>query len=772
MIEKMEKGEFGAQLPLQGEGGLDFFAVLWRRKATWICILGITLALAYLYALKATPVYESGAQLLLIKKEAPSAGMEAQLGYEDTVSTQILLITSPEVVQDAIEQGQLGALASLKGEENPLATVIENLEAEQAGGRGVVDPNVMQISYRGLNPDDCAAVLQAVIESYQEFLGGTYDEFSKETVGLITEAKDDLHEQLTNLEAEYRDHRQKAPLLWRGDEGANLHEARMAEIEAARSQVLVENAQIQARIDAIENALATGSRRAALMLLIENQDPDKPGKSGYGNRGVFEAKLFEVLLEEQALLESYGHDHPKVKAVRNKMDLIRQYLGSLPQEHEGPVDLLDIYIESLHEELAIGKKRLAEYDRLFEDENSDAKNLAHFQLNDEFYRNEIARTKQLFDGVLKQLGEMNLAKDYSGLSTALISRPARGQQVWPNLVVVLVIAAGVGLIAGFGLALLVEVADKRFRSPEDIQGHFGLPVVGHIPVIAAAKQRRRVKKAAAEPSPLLCTMHQPKGREAETYRAVRTSLYFSARAEGHRVVQVTSPSPGDGKTTLAANLAVSIANSGRKVLLLDADFRRPRVHRYFALGSDVGASSIIAGEAELPEAIRQGPVENLWVITSGPKLQHPADLLTSSRFKELIDVLREQYEFVIVDSPPLLAVTDPASIAPRVDAVLMVIRLTKNARHATRHALDILNALEAKVMGIVVNGIGKGNVYGRYGYNSYRYGYRYSSYRYGGYEYGYGPTNGNGRDDYYGDEEAGGKRPEERPAGAPAKPHP
>ena len=166
-------------------------------------------------------------------------------------------------------------------------------------------------------------------------------------------------------------------------------------------------------------------------------------------------------------------------------------------------------------------------------------------------------------------------------------------------------------------------------------------------------------------------------------------MYFGTQDENHKVIQITSPNPGDGKTTLAANLAVSIADSGKRVLLIDADFRRPKVHKYFGLDNAVGVSTVIAGEAEIPDAIRPTAVENLSAMPCGPRPHNPADLLTSPRFKEMIDLVREQYDFVIVDTPPLLAVTDPSVVAPRVDGVLMVLRLSKHARDAAMRATEL-----------------------------------------------------------------------------------
>jgi capsular exopolysaccharide synthesis family protein len=206
-----------------------------------------------------------------------------------------------------------------------------------------------------------------------------------------------------------------------------------------------------------------------------------------------------------------------------------------------------------------------------------------------------------------------------------------------------------------------------------------------------------------------------------------------------------------------------MADSDKRVLLVEADFRRPRVHKYFALDNEVGVSSVIAGDAEILDAIQQTPVKNLWAMPCGPRPHNPSDLLTSPRFKELIDLVRDQYDFIIIDTPPILAVTDSSVVAPRADAVLLVVRLTKHARDSALRTTEMLNGLGARILGVVVNGIGKtaGYGYGYQRYGSYRYGYGYQ--RYGGYQYSSRYSSGeNGESGgYYGEDE---ERPAKRRA--------
>jgi capsular exopolysaccharide synthesis family protein len=244
-------------------------------------------------------------------------------------------------------------------------------------------------------------------------------------------------------------------------------------------------------------------------------------------------------------------------------------------------------------------------------------------------------------------------------------------------------------------------------------------VIGHTPVFPKAVKSR---KDTCKLDTSLIAHYKPKSRSAESFRAIRTALYFSSRGSQHRVIQMTSPDPRDGKSTITANLAIAIAQSGKKTLLVDADFRRPRVHHLFGLKDDVGVTSVIAQSVELPEAIQASEVENLDCLPCGPRPDNPAELLTSAKFDELLAVLKDKYDFVLVDSPPILAVTDPGAIASRVDGVLMVLRINAQARHAATQSVEILRELGANLLGIVVNGVDGAN---SYGYRGYGYGYAY-----------------------------------------------
>lgn len=761
--------------PESQDSGWAFLGFLWRRLWLIILVVVVAFGLGYLNFLKQPAVFQSSAETLIVKQRvrAPIPGVQPEARYESTHET---LLRSPVIINQAVQKHELGALPSLRGSGNPAAQIIDGLTVAATIGES---GDIIRFSYASSSPEDCPKVLEAVIDAYHDFLGETYQNVNQETAALITQAKDVLDRQITETQQEYQKFRDAAPLMYLGGEGKNVHEARLQEIESIRSGLQVENWRTQAKIDAIEAALKRGGSREALNLMIgQIRDADGAvGSTGPDTRGSVEEQLFPLLMEEQMLLEDFGPDHPKVTTLRKRIQLTREHLlGKQPDGGDGPGepaesrDFYHVYLDSLREQIRLNDEQTESLTRLFEQESLAAKGMDKYQVQDATYRAEIQRKERMFDAVVARLEEINVSKELGSIKTQVIHPPGKGCQIAPDMKKCLTTAGILGLLAGLGLAFIIDSLDRRFRSPDDIRNEFGLPVVGHIPMIPVSENERRVRRQASESDasidPILRVFHHPRGRIAEAYRAVRTALYFSTRGGGHKVVQVTSPNPGDGKTTLAANLAVSIATSGKRTLLIDADFRRPRVHKVFGLGEVIGLSEVMGGRTELVDAIQDTPIEGLSILVCGRRPANPAELLTSSKFQQLIEVLREKYEFVIIDTPPILAVTDPLAVAPRVDGVLVVIRLGKSARNMAHKALEALDSLGATVLGIVVNGVGGGSRYGGYGYSSYGYGYRYGGYGHrndygeGDGQYGDGDADGAGEKSYFTEDDGRTKQKE------------
>jgi polysaccharide biosynthesis transport protein len=239
--------------------------------------------------------------------------------------------------------------------------------------------------------------------------------------------------------------------------------------------------------------------------------------------------------------------------------------------------------------------------------------------------------------------------------------------------------------------------------------------------------------------------HRPKAQSSEAFRAIRTALFFSTKGKTNSVIQVTSPTPGDGKSTIAANLAVSIAQSGKRVLLLDADMRRPSIHHAFGIKTQEGFPQVLLGEKTWRSAVYEcEEIPGLSILPCGAKPTNPAELISTPRVGELIEEMRHHFDFIIMDTPPVLAVTDPCPVAARVDGVILTIRIKKNVKISSDRATEVLHSVGANLIGVVVNGVGNQSGYGsQYSYGAYRAGYQYNGYGYGyGYSYGYGQKRG------------------------------
>ncbi|MCY2993762.1 MAG: polysaccharide biosynthesis tyrosine autokinase [Planctomycetota bacterium] len=717
---------------------LDLVRIGWRRKSLIALGTVVGLVLGSLYYVRSIPLYSSEAQILVVKKRPDVVTGEAMRmsHFEDYVTTHRILIRSPLIVERAVKQANLQALKSFVNEEGDLTdAIIAKLAVERASKESDGNPNsVLRLSFRGTVPSECGTVVNAVLDSYKAFLDETYRNMSDDTVDLITEARDVLDNDLTKKETTYREFREKSPMIWKGKEAVNPRQERLTQIESQRSALLLRRAEFEGQLATIENAQAASRSYEELVALVsdlsgkaDSSHPDRNASSTLKNQ------LLPLLLEEQTLLENYGPNHSQVLAVRQRIAATRNFFAlpsaAYSRAADGPgktrdsmtSDLVETYVQYLRLEL----DRIQTYEQvlseLFESEHETARELTSYEIQDADFRNSITRTQVLYDGLVKRLQEASMIKDYGGFDARIIAPAGMGRKVSPNALLTFPASAFLGVLAGIGLAYLAEIMDKSFRTPEEIRRRLGLPVVGHIPLLTVDQAARDRAASNGALDPMLFAYYQPRSAGAEAYRAIRTALYFSSVGEGHKVIQVTSPNPGDGKSTVTANVAVSIAQSGKRTLLIDADLRKPRQHKIFGVSPRVGLASVIARDAELADAIQDSQIRNLWILPCGPLPPDPAELLTSPRFPELLNLLRDQYDYVLVDSAPLLPVTDASVVAPRVDGVLLTVRLSKHGRPTAERAKEILNTLDATALGVVVNGVESGGA-GGYGYG-YGYGY-------------------------------------------------
>ena len=285
-----------------------------------------------------------------------------------------------------------------------------------------------------------------------------------------------------------------------------------------------------------------------------------------------------------------------------------------------------------------------------------------------------------------------------------INPPAEGRKIAPSPLTVLPPAALLGMLAGLGLAIAREVLDKRFRSPAELEGWFGLELLAVVPHEKQAVSKRLALPGKPRISLLLSTAHRPRSAEAEAYRSLRNTLSLSAHGTPTRVIQITSTNRSEGKSVLTANLGIALAQCGKRVLLVDADLYHPTLQQLFGIESELGLTALLDGQADPADAISDCGIAGLSLLTSGSLPADPGELLATARFPELLDALREQYDFILLDTPPVLAVSDTTAVAARVDGVLFALQIAQSNRSSAEQAIQALAAVGATILGVVITG--------------------------------------------------------------------
>jgi polysaccharide biosynthesis transport protein len=335
--------------------------------------------------------------------------------------------------------------------------------------------------------------------------------------------------------------------------------------------------------------------------------------------------------------------------------------------------------------------------------------------------------------VVDQLKQAQLSSDFDNVSTQTIAPvTVAADQTLTIPLLLWAIMVGVGL--GSGVAFLADLLEARVRTLAEIRKLVDVPLIGVIPFI-------RDSQIVSQGTAGLLSHQKPRSALAESYKTTRTNLEFLRRSRQAHVLLVASSLPGDGKTTTASNLAITLANTGRRTLLIDGDLRKPSLHRLFDVAREGGFSDALLSRESIDRLVQPTFVNNLDLLTTGHDVSNPAELLASERLGEVLNELRALYDMVLIDSSPLLLVTDPSIIAAVADGIILVVKISSTRRHDLDVTNDMLKTLGVPVFGMVINGVTRDEV--GYGYG---YGYGYGGYGYGGYGYGrknvspYGPS--------------------------------
>ncbi len=410
----------------------------------------------------------------------------------------------------------------------------------------------------------------------------------------------------------------------------------------------------------------------------------------------------EIDEKKQAVLEAVRRIDegagPGTNVWRQRQDLYREQI-ELRMQSTG-LDIRMAALQRMIEELIPKIPELAnknmEYDRL-------AKDAEH--VREQFNK---LREKE-FDIRTALSRESGQVARHESVMASVVPMRGEAMRMWINFV----IGGLVGFVVGFGLAVMLEIMDTSIRSIDDVTNYIGLEVIGTIPKMRFGKPKGgRRKRGTYVPEAkedqidaCIVTQHDPKSPISEAYRTLRTNFQFATIKQKPRTVMVTSAVPGEGKTTTAVNMAVTMADRGIRVLIIDTDLRRPNVHRFLRMERGPGLADVLRDGADIQSAIRKTPIENLWIISCGRVPPNPSELIGSERMQKLMAQLGRDFDLVICDAPSILVVTDPVLLATNVDTVVVVVSANNARRETVIRANKLLQAANAHIAGVVLNGL-------------------------------------------------------------------
>ncbi len=682
-------------------------------RQRWV-ILGSTilaLVFAFFYILKATPIYKSTSRLY-VEQTGPKIINE----YEGVMTramnylyTQAELIKSTPIVADVVNDAQIRQFRTFTDVDNQVAYIKGNLHVN-IGKRD----DIIAVSFDSPYPTEAAQLVNAVVDSYVRYQSTRQRSTVSEVLKILQKEKLKRDQELSDKLREMLEFTRQNSVVSFNNEGGNITFERLSKLSGALTEAQLAALNAKADFEAVESM---ASEPAKIKQFAAASDSAGVRVSLNDRETQLRSELRSAEVELKNARYHCTEDHPSIQAIHAKIDRINQELESQAKE------FADAYTEVMRLRWVTAKEREDELQTSFDSQLLAAREFGTKAAEYSVLQSESKRAERICEILDNRIKELNVTEDAGALNISVleVARPADHPSK-PQKAKIMGMALVLGFMLGSGLAFLRESLDYRLRTSEEISAVLGVPVLGVLP--SMSKKQSLVERGQK--------VHlEPKSFVAEACRTIRTAIYFGVPNGQAKTILVTSPDAGDGKTTVASNLAIAMAQAGQKTLLLDCDFRKPMQHRIFDVDNEKGLSSMLAGPYEENGAIIQGLVAGLDLLPRGPEVPNPAEMLNSKTFTEMLNNLSKQYDRIIIDSPPVGLVTDAQILAAVCDSTLLVLRAEKSTRKHSQQARDSLLSVGGHLLGAVVNNVSR--KHGRYGY--YGYGY-YGHYgRYGHYGY-------------------------------------
>jgi succinoglycan biosynthesis transport protein ExoP len=662
--------------------------VLWQRRWVVIGTVGACLFLGIVYLLLATPKFTSTARVQ-VQQNAPkllSDGRDPGPASENYIETQVSVIESTQVLARALDKIGYANLATFANADG------DPVEWMRESGALLVEPgrksDIVNVSVESINATEAADIANAIVNAYIVEQALQMRSTGSEMVSILQKERDDLQKKRDAVVQQMlTSGRRSGVVAHVGDKGNTAIE-RMASLASSLTSSEIETIELKSRQDSVRAVLATPASVSAFAASQQARGNDGNADREYGELRNQLAQYTLALSNARAV---QGEGNRRVQALQTSVNSLKELIAAKERSIvEGELALIGAQLTSAEEKQKQLRAALASQRELALDQSPEAAEYRRLEME----ADRLARQCEVIDG---RIAEIRVNTVEASPMTVAVIEPARaaGGPAKPKKMMTLAACIMAGSVLGIGAAMLREWQDARLRTPEEIRAVLGTQVIAMIPRInpqfSPVTRGQLVRLDARSPA-------------AEGYRSVRTLLQLGS-ASAARTILIASPTSGDGKSTTASNLAIAMAQSGERVLLLDCDLRQPVQHLIFEVDSDAGISSVLADEATLRDAISATAVPGLFILPAGPVPQNPSELLTGKRFATLMQSLGKSFDRIVIDSPPLMNVTDARILAASADATILVLRMNRSMRRLGVLALDGLERVGANVLGALANDV-------------------------------------------------------------------
>lgn len=673
-----------------------------HRRWTVLAVMLLALGAGAAYLAYATPVYTSTARLYVSQTTPPLLGADAARPWErpeNFLQTQCQVITSVPILMEAIDSAQVKQMKSFAKVESDLVGTLQGTIIAGVGKRDDIISLWADTHY----PEDGTQLLKAVVDAYINFHSKARQSTATEMLRLLHKEREQLAAEQKAKVAEMVAFQQKHGTLSFDSDRGNILLGQLSRLSEQLTTARLNRVEAQA---AYEAAKVATSNPEALQQFIESQMSRNAAWSDREYQDLRD-QLQRLQMNLSLLHGRMLSNHPVLQATQQAVAQTQARIA------EKQSRFAKAYLAGLDQQRVEAQNVEAGLRQAFDEQQKQALSLSTQAAEYTRLKSDLERVEKAGDVLIARIKELSASQGAGALNISVIEPPhATLLPTKPKKRTVLSMALVAGLILGLMAAFLRDRRDLSFRSGEEIKALLGMPALYIVPHISG----RHWMVARGQIVHL-----EPASEAAEAYRVIRTAVCFAMKGKKGKKILIASPSLGDGKTTAASNLALALAQAGLRTLLVDADMRRPMLHNIYQVKRQIGLSSVLGGKASLEEAVVPTGVEFLDLLPAGPIAPNPSEMLSSPAFAQTLETLSGKYDYIVIDSPPVVAVADARILAAACDATLLVLRAGKSDRHLSNSACEALLDVGARILGVIANDVTRQLSRAGYSYGNYSY---------------------------------------------------